>query len=62
MAKETLEKEDLDLIFDSLSERSQQLSEISRSGLTKSIRKIAKEEFDKTNKTWDKVERLLLKK
>jgi len=55
MAQEKLEKEDFELINESLRERVDSLAEISRKGLTSTMRKIAKEEMDNTMKVWQKI-------
>lgn len=53
-----LSKETLDVICEALSERSRATSEIGRTGLTTAIRKAADEDFKKTHKAWEEVEKL----
>lgn len=55
LTREDLEKEDLELINQSLRERYEALTKESREGITERIRKVAKEEADATNRTWRKV-------
>lgn len=59
---ENLSVEDLEIIFEAMSERSKALSETSRNGISIKIRKVATEEFNETNAVWGKVERLLIEK
>lgn len=54
-----LSRKTLETTFEALQERSRKLGEISRTGLTVSIRKAAEEDYKKTNAAWKEVEQVL---
>ena len=53
-----LSKETLDIICEALSERSRATSEVESTGITQGIRNAAHEDFKKTHKAWEEVEKL----
>ena len=52
-----LSLETLNIICESLNERSRATSEVARQGLTQSIRKAADDDFKATHKAWEEVEK-----
>jgi len=55
-----LSRETLETIVQALNERSRQLGDIKRTGLTHAIREAASEDLKKTNKAWSEAETELL--
>jgi hypothetical protein len=53
-----ISKETLEIICEALSERSRATSEAARTALTQSMRKAADEDFKKTHKAWEEIEKI----
>lgn len=51
-------KETLEIVCEALAERSRATSDASRTALTTSMRKAAEDDFAKTHKAWEEIEKL----